>query len=535
MSDQMKPVPFSELLRQTLMEYKREGAFFGVPVRLNEKHIPVGPAAGPHTQLAANIVASYAAGAEYIECKTVQILEGDALQLEKPCIYPGHEIFNTEWSTELTVEEARDEYIKAYLLIAVLSKEFQLTEVEKISFICSVGYDMEGIRSSKINAFLNDMKAAGNTLEWQKDILYLKEHMQFFSTIQMQDIQKIEKSDCISDTVMLSTMHGCKKDEIVKIATYLIQSKGFHTYIKMNPTLIGKEAVKHTLTKKGYDKLQFPDEIFSQDIDLEMAVEIIRTCQKVARQYKKIFGIKMTNTFPINITQDELPGTQMYLSGPALYPLAIQATAMLQNKMGEDIPISYSGGADFNNIVALLETGMCPITVSSLLLKPGGYKKLTRLILKAEGYQKKDIVDEKRLSQLAREALEDKNYDYARTPVFETKQEYGVFCAKCGNCVDVCPNRANIRIKREDVSYVIHRDRLCNECGSCKMHCVMGHSPYQEKFTIYESIKDFRTSGNDGALLDGDEIIRCRYKGLEGFVPELIKKIIETGKEEGKI
>ncbi|WP_250909195.1 DUF418 domain-containing protein, partial [Escherichia coli] len=36
---------------------------------------PVGPAAGPHTQLAQNIVTSWLTGGRFIELKTVQILD----------------------------------------------------------------------------------------------------------------------------------------------------------------------------------------------------------------------------------------------------------------------------------------------------------------------------------------------------------------------------------------------------------------------------------------------------------------------------
>ncbi len=55
---------------------------------------PVGPAAGPHTQLAQNIVTSWLTGGRFIELKTVQIL--DRLELEKPCIDAEDECFNTK-------------------------------------------------------------------------------------------------------------------------------------------------------------------------------------------------------------------------------------------------------------------------------------------------------------------------------------------------------------------------------------------------------------------------------------------------------
>ena len=40
----------------------------------------------------------------------------------------------------------------------------------------------------------------------------------------------------------------------------------------------------------------------------------------------------------------------------------------------------------------------------------------------------------------------------------------------CENCVDVCPNRANISIKVPGMAMnqVIHVDYMCNECGNCK-------------------------------------------------------------------
>ena len=64
---------------------------------------PVGPAAGPHTQLAQNIVTAWLAGARVVELKTVQVLDGDAIRaaVPKPCINAEDEGFNCEWSTEL--------------------------------------------------------------------------------------------------------------------------------------------------------------------------------------------------------------------------------------------------------------------------------------------------------------------------------------------------------------------------------------------------------------------------------------------------
>ena len=77
MSDRMRPIPFSEVMEQILTEYRRDGSVFGVRSvyrhtdgkRLSifgeQPETPFGPAAGPHTQLAQNLIAAYAGGARF--------------------------------------------------------------------------------------------------------------------------------------------------------------------------------------------------------------------------------------------------------------------------------------------------------------------------------------------------------------------------------------------------------------------------------------------------------------------------------------
>ena len=125
MSDRMTPIPFGNLMNWILKEHKK-GAIFGVrrPFVADPSHTyeifgrkletPFGPAAGPHTQLAQNIVASYVAGSRFFELKTVQKLDGEDLPVNKPCIKADDECYNCEWSTELYVPQAFDEYVKAW-------------------------------------------------------------------------------------------------------------------------------------------------------------------------------------------------------------------------------------------------------------------------------------------------------------------------------------------------------------------------------------------------------------------------------------
>lgn len=487
MSDVMTPISFSDMLTGLLAEYRENRSFYGVPVVNLEEPAPIGPAAGPHTQLAGNIVSAYGAGAVYFELKTVQVLEGKELQLQKPCIYVENEVYNTEWSTELTVKQAADEYIKAYLLLQILSREFALVNMDKIHFVVSVGYDLAGIQSEKIDAFLESMKNASKTKEWKQDITFIKEHMQLFQHLEQNDIEEIQKKNRISDSVTLSTMHGCKSEEIEQIVFYLMKEKGFYTYVKLNPTLIGKDAVKRTLQKKGYQDLEFDESVFQTDMTLDAAKQMIMNCQQEAKKCNRKFGVKLTNTFPVRIKHQELAGETMYLSGTALYPLAVQAVKALAEQFSNGLKMSYSGGADVSNIKALLETGLESVTVSSILLKPGGYKNITKLQEAAKELEAVEGMNLKKLSALAADAVQNPMYcKKQKTLSFESKNEYSPLCAVCNNCVDVCPNRANVSFQKNGKKYVIHRERLCNECGCCVYTCVMGHKPYLEKFTVQE-------------------------------------------------
>ena len=101
----------------------------------------------------------------------------------------------------------------------------------------------------------------------------------------------------------------------------------------------------------------------------------------------------------------------------------------------------------------------------------------------------------------------------------KTEEERCLTCNKvCENCVDVCPNRANISIKVPGMAMnqVIHVDYMCNECGNCKSFCPYESAPYKDKFTLFANEKDMADSKNDGFVVLDKENKTCkvRFVGL---------------------
>ena len=168
----MRPMAFEQLVDWILTEKKKYGTVFGErhPYYADAKYnriifgrnleTPIGPAAGPNTQLTQNIVAAYYTGSRFFELKTVQVMDGDELAacINRPCIKADDECYNCEWSTELFVPQAMEEYIKAWFLLKVISKEFGLGAADGFQFNISVGYDLAGIQSEKIDNFSNPAK-----------------------------------------------------------------------------------------------------------------------------------------------------------------------------------------------------------------------------------------------------------------------------------------------------------------------------------------------------------------------------------------
>ena len=459
MSEVMTPMSFEQLVEWVLQEKKKRGTVFGQhhAYRADGTHnrtmfgrtleTPIGPAAGPHTQMTQNIVAAYYAGSRFFELKTVQIMDGEELAacINRPCIKADDEGYNCEWSTELTVPQAMEEYIKAWFLLKVIAREFGLGDMNGFQFNVSVGYDLAGIQSPKVDTFLNSMKHAEDTEIFKNCKAYLLEHADWFEHVTTEDIEQIPPEIC--NSVTLSTLHGCPPQEIERIAMYLLTEKGFHTFVKCNPTLLGYEFARKTMDEMGYDYIQFGDFHFKDDLQYEDAVPMLTRLMNTAKERNLEFGVKITNTFPVDVKQNELPSEEMYMSGKSLYPLSISLAAKLAKEFDGRLRISYSGGADYYNIERIVDAGIWPVTVATTLLKPGGYQRLTQMakLLDKENapFEK---VDAESAGKLAEEAVKDPHHVKAMKPLPSRKMKKEVPLMDCfvAPCKEGCPIHQDI-------------------------------------------------------------------------------------------
>jgi putative selenate reductase len=389
MSDKLFVIPIDRLLR-LISEEEKTGKIFGVhkelffspsqndPFRLKQfgktLETPIGTAAGPHTQMAQNIITAWLTGARYIELKTVQTL--DELEVSKPCIDAEDEGYNCEWSQELRIKESFEEYLKAWIIIHILNHKFgrekKNTNDPGFIFNMSVGYNMEGILNENVQWFLDKMENCGKEKQ---------EQIQRLTSLYPQ-VKDMDIPDRVSDNITLSTMHGCPPEEIEKIALYLIKEKKYHTCIKLNPTLLGPGPVREILNKKlGFDTV-VPDEAFEHDLKYPDAVKMIKTLIKSAKQAGVNFGLKLTNTLESVNHREVFPAqeTMMYMSGRALHPVSINLAAKLQESFNGDLDISFCAGVDCFNITEVIGCGLKPVTVCTDILKPGGYARLLQYL-----------------------------------------------------------------------------------------------------------------------------------------------------------
>ena len=381
------PYPFAALIERMFSELEsadsifdlpsksfflgREGRDYSVPFHDKRAPTPLGPASGPQTQMAQNLVLSWLCGCRILELKTVQIL--DELEIPRPCIDMETIGYNVEWSQELKLEQSLHEYVKGAMLIEILKASGKLKMAPgfgEVIYDMSVGYDLKGIQTERVQDYIRGMKDASAVVEH-----YRKQIPDRFS--QFRDI---DFPTNLSNSLTLSTFHGCPPDEIERIIDFLLNEHSLNCIIKLNPTLLGEERVRELLQGvMGYEAVNVPSKAFQTDTSWDQAQGFVQRLGVTADQLGLGFGVKFSNTLIVENHRSFFPESEkeMYLSGPPLHVLATNLVDRFRDRFGDHYPISFSAGIDRKNFADAVAIGLTPITSCSDLLKAGGYSRAT--------------------------------------------------------------------------------------------------------------------------------------------------------------
>jgi len=382
---ELYPYSFGSLITRMFREYEEKDSIYDLPARkfvLGDEILdysvdfhgasvstPLGPAAGPQSQMAQNLVLSWLVGCRVMELKTVQIM--DELRIPRPCIDMQTVGYNVEWSQELKLEASLEEYVKGSMLIEMLAASGILKMkpgFEKTIFDMSVGYDLEGIKSPTVQAFIKGMLNASDVVDRLRAQIP-EEYAEF---------RDLDYTTRLSDTLTLSTFHGCPPDEIERIMEFLLEENGLHSIVKLNPMLLGRDDTHQLLVKDmGYRDIKVPDSAFERDTTWDQAMGFVQRLGDKAEKLNLGFGVKFTNTLIVQNNRRFFPETEkeMYLSGPPLHVLAMELVGRFRKEFGAKYPISFSAGIDRQNFPDSVALGIVPVTVCSDLLKVGGYAR----------------------------------------------------------------------------------------------------------------------------------------------------------------
>ncbi len=528
---------------------------------------PVGPAAGPHSQLAENIVLSWLGGSRLIELKTVQIL--DELEINRPCIDMETIGFNIEWSQELKIAQSLEEYAKAWMIIEMLKGWDELTpylgdDTGPLIFDLSVGYDLEGISSDPVAAYINGMLDASAEIDRLRSSI-----PEPFAAWRDYDFPTR-----ISDTATLSTFHGCPPDEIESITKHLMTRHGLDVIVKLNPTLLGFERVQQLVNDElGYEEIRLRRSDFDADLQHDRGIELIGELNDFARDSGRRFGIKLSNTLVVENHKGWMPDETMYLSGPPLHVITTSLLAELHAALpgllavdGQEAPVqvSFSAGITRENLPAAAGLGLAPMTVCSDLLKPGGYGRLKPMLKALQKEMSSAGCDDlpswvahnvaaateagfdgavAQYASSLHDAVLGEPYRKEANSKLPREVDHALEmwdCVACNFCVTVCPNDAFFRLPTPEGTDLEARQQYyvlveaCNECGNCMTFCPEEGDPAIIKPRLFVDPERFAGEPDDlQAFLiqrDGADgaYTAVAKPGFETEVPRLIDFLNRT-------
>lgn len=566
---ELAPASFPDLVQRIRYELARENSIFHLPRRKwwipepdgpdlsvtfhdRAAGTPVGPAAGPQTQMAQNLVLSWLAGSRIMEFKTVQI--NDRLKIARPCIDATNIGYNIEWSQELRIPEALQEYVAGAMLIHMLIHGGLIGDspVTRLAtdtiYDLSVGYDLDGIRSAPVRKFIEQMRDASAIVEQLRNEI----------PPELKTLRDLDYPTCLSTGITLSTFHGCPADEIERICEFLLTEMDCDVIIKMNPPMLGKEKLERLLYDVlGYTEITVPDHAYTNGLQFDESLEICSRLSSLASSRGRKLGAKFSNTLEVLNHRDFFPSDSkiQYLSGQPLHVLTLTLADEFRRAVGPEMPLTFSAGVDRFNFANMVACGFKPITTCTDLLRPGGYgrlpayltalsaemarleaKTIDEYILRTRSNRiREDVVlaAVENLAIICRETQGDPRYHAENNRKIPKRidSHLDTFdCITCDKCIPVCPNAANFVYSTkpetfEFCDYIVNGEDLergekhtlvverteqianfadfCNDCGNCDTFCPEYDGPFIKKPNFFGSFQSWQAfPQRDGFFID---------------------------------
>ena len=130
----------------------------------------------------------------------------------------------------------------------------------------------------------------------------------------------------------------------------------------------------------------------------------------------------------------------------ALIPLSSTLARKISEEFYRKLRISYSGGADAQNIKSLYGAGIWPITMATTVLKPGGYERFSQIAHVLEGAERKSTVDVAAVVALDESVATDHKYAKPNKPAPAHKLDWPLPLTNCfiSPCRNGCPIEQDI-------------------------------------------------------------------------------------------
>lgn len=356
-------------------QFHRDRAGFDLSVQRHGRRIanPCGVAAGPHTQLAANIVLGWLAGARAFELKTVQVPEG--AQAPRPAIDLGEPCVHAATAHELRLEPVLGEFVGASMLIDMLRASGVLDgpggdetfASADCVFDVSLGADLRSLRSPRMVAFVRALQDARGVIETLRERI----------PDRLQPLRATEFRHQLLAGVTLVLPDGARVEDAVAAAEFALIELGSHVTLKLRPTILGLERCETLLhDAPGGAGLRVDPAPFATEAHLETLAPALIGLAARARTLGLEFGVQLVGPLRVRNPRAVLVDEWVQLSGATLHVLALHALQVLRAVVGAEMPVAFSGGVDALRFARVVACGAVPVATCTDLFRPGGYARL---------------------------------------------------------------------------------------------------------------------------------------------------------------